>query len=132
MTQWRRLALAELPALRQEIEAAPNVMALWIELESSLTRAYGLPEPDEDTISGIYRYAFWTLQASPDPLARTAVIVAFFEHLPTHDAVRADLHRWIDPRLFHELQPAFGYFLSESELEAFRREYRQRRAARAG
>ena len=129
MSHWRKQALAEIPDLRRVIEAAPSVMSLWIELHLALTAAYEAKPPDEERIRQIYRHALWTLEASPGADARTAVIVAFFEHLPTHPAVRGDIHRWIQPELFLELQPVFKYFLSDGELEAFRVEYRKRRAA---
>ena len=129
MSRWRRRALADIPDLRQVIEEAPTVMSLWIELYSALTAAYESKPPDEEQVRQIYRHALWTLEESPGEDARTAVVVAFFEHLPTHAAVRADVHRWIQPDVFHGLQPVFKYFLSDQELEAFRVEYQQRRAA---
>jgi len=104
-------------------------MSLWSELESRLSAAYDKRPPDEQTIRQIYRHAVSTFEESPSPEARTAVVVAFFEHLPTHALVRADLHRSLQPDLFQQLEPAFKYFLSQGEFEEFVREYRTHRAA---
>jgi hypothetical protein len=126
---WRRQALTELPELKSLVEASPSVMALWIELEPRLAAAYRAQPADEETIRCIYRLALSTLRNSPDPEAMTAVLVAFFEHLPTRPEVRADIHRWIEPSVFQELESAFGYFLAPDEVAALRREYHARRDA---
>ena len=132
MSLWRRQALAELPELRSLVEGAPTIMSLWSELESRLSAAYDEHPPDEQMIRQIYRHAVSTFEASPSAEARTAVVVAFFEHLPTHPSVRSDLHRWLQPGLFHQLEHAFRYFLSPGEFEEFVREYRTHRAAWLG
>jgi hypothetical protein len=129
MSLWRRQALAELPELRSVVEGASTIMTLWSELESRLSAAYDEQPPDEQTIRQIYRHAVTTFEESPSAEARTAVVVAFFEHVPTHARVRADVHRWLQPELFHQLETAFRYFLSQGEFEDFVREYRIRRAA---
>jgi hypothetical protein len=132
MSNWRRRALEDVPDLRTAIDGARTVMALWIDLYSAVVAAYERSPPDEERIRCIYRHALWTLEESSGEDARTAVVVAFFEHLPTHPALRADVHRWIAPEVFHQLEPVFRYFLSEEEFEAFRLEYRNRRAAWLG
>ena len=109
MSQWRRQALAEMPDLRRLIDSAPNVMALWIELQANLAVAYEATPPDEEAIRRIYRYALWTVARPRDADATTAVVVAFllgsafrvFRRSSTqHASVRADIHRWISPETF--------------------------------
>jgi hypothetical protein len=60
------------------------------------------------------------------------VVVAFFEHLPTSQSVREDMHRWVPPDVFHALEKPFRYFLSEEEFVALGVSYRTRRAAWLG
>src|SRR5689334_20190048 len=112
MSRWRQQALLVMPDLRGTIESADNVMALWIELHVAFERAYESAPPDEELIRRIYGYALWSLEQRNADVV-TAASVAFFEHLPTHPAVRADLHRWIEPARFRDLEGAFRYFLDE-------------------
>ena len=121
-----------MPSLRTTIEDAPNVMSLWIEFNQELEAAYDARPPDEERIRAIYRYALWALQESGNDDVVTAVVVAFFEHLPTRAAVRDDVYRWFSPEVFCSLEAPFRYFLSEEEFVAFRSEYQRRRAAWAG
>jgi hypothetical protein len=132
MSQWRRQALQELPALKVVVERQPSVMSLWIELLGELTRAYEKAPLNEDLVARLYRYAYWSLAESKDPDAVTAVVVAFYEHLPTEPRVRQDVHRWLSQELFHGLEERFGYFLSPAELDEFKVEFRTRRSAWLG
>ena len=127
MSQWRRQAIAELPDLRGTIEGADNVMALWIDLHLDFEHAYDASPPDEERIRRIYRYALWSLRDSKSDDVVTAVMVAFFEHVPTHSRVRSDMHRWIEPALFHDLQLPFKYFLTDRQFSDLEREYRTNR-----
>jgi hypothetical protein len=121
--------LQVLPDLKHEIETAASVMSMWIDVHLALEDAYASRPANEDRISRIYRLALQTLQESSDPDAVTAVVVAFFEHLPTHDEVRKDLHRWLSPEVFRELEQAFRYHLSADEFLQFSAEFSSARAA---
>jgi hypothetical protein len=127
MSTWRRQALAELPDLRRTIEAADSVMALWIELHMEFERAYDGSPINEERIRRIYRYALWSLRESRSDEATTAVMVAFFEHVPTHSRARSDMHRWIEPALFQDLELPFRYFLNDHQFSDLQREYRANR-----
>lgn len=130
MSEWRRVALEMVPALKPTIEAAANPMALWIELFDALAAAYRQEPPDEDLIGRLYRYAEWSLGAAGGDV-RTAVVVAFYEHLPTNEAVARDLPRWMTTQLFGELEGPFRYFLSDEEYERFREGFLRGREAAA-
>ncbi len=129
MTTWRQQALAEIPGLKGAVEAASDVMALWIDLYLELREAYARAPVNEEQIRGIYSYAFWALRESHDGDAITAVLVGFFEHVPTEAASRQDMHRWIEPDLFRDLGPTFKYFLSDQEYWDLQAEYKQKRKA---
>lgn len=131
MSAWRRKALELLPGQRRVIDSAPEPMALWIELHFALERAYHAPVPDDSLIRAIYEYARWCLDTpdkSDDPSGFfTAVIVAFFEHLPTDKRVREDLHRWLTKEEFLGLEAPFRYFLEEGEFERIKTDFLEKR-----
>jgi hypothetical protein len=98
MAVWRREALQRLPQLRDTINSAPEIMALWIELRLVFERAYEMLPRDDSVIASIYSFADWCMNAPRAPDAghdpATAVVVAFYEHIPCHPAARDDMPRW--------------------------------------
>ena len=50
-----------------------------------------------------------------DPL--TAVAVAFYEHIPTHDAAREDMPRWFLASELQQARETFSYHIGSEALE---------------
>ena len=129
MSVWRRVALEKIPKLRRLIEAAPNVMALWIELQLKL--AHGdlyQSSLDEKVIAGIFNYASWCLNKSHNWDTKPAVVCAFYEHLPKMKEAREDLPNHMSMEDFLKLKEDFRYLLSEKEHEEFVKEFLRRKA----
>jgi hypothetical protein len=101
-------------------------MALWIELQLELSRAYELQQ--EGLIARLYEYAWWCWKATSADV-RTAVAFAFYEHLPTNPTTREDLPRRLGPSAFAELRDVFRYHLLPDEIDAFEREFLERERA---
>src|SRR5262249_25231005 len=74
-------------------------------------------------------FALGTFRHRKSRAAASAAVVAFFEHLPTNKSVRSDLHRWVSPDTFAQLEASLRYFLSEREFEQFKAEYESRTLA---
>jgi hypothetical protein len=121
MARWRSAALERLPELREKIAKAENVMSLWIELHLAFEKAYRDPQND-DLIARIYSYADWCLaarrndDASHDPL--TAVIVAFYEDIPTNKPAREDMPRWFSYAEVANNRHVFAYLIGDDEFDA--------------
>jgi len=122
MSRWRHEALKRLPQLQKVIAQADSVMALWIELVCIFEKAYRCDPPDEKTIAAIYSYADWCIQAprrpdaGHDPL--TAVIVCFYEDIPTIRPARDDMPRWFSYTEVADNPSVFGYMIDQHELES--------------
>jgi len=124
LTKWQEKGLELLPSLRETIMAAENPMALWIDLHIELERAYEANQPDEDLIANIFRYAHWSgFEAGDDEDAQTAACLAFYENLPTHARVRADLPNRITKTDFLKLKDLFRYLLEPDEYQLFEQEF---------
>lgn len=125
MSRWRGEALKKLPHLQKVIAEADSVMLLWIELICAFERAYHCDPPDEKTIAAIYSYADWCLRAPRRPDAghdpSSAVIVCFYEDIPTIRPARDDMPRWFTYAEVANNRPVFGYMLEEDELESLLR-----------
>jgi len=128
MSAWKRKALEMLPEFRGEFEETPNVMSLCIQLHEKLVDAYSHKPLDDDRVRRIYEYARWCLEESRNGDVVTAIVVAYFEHLPANRDVRDDLHRWISLKMFQGLEQPFRYHLSESKWAKFRDDFNRRRA----
>ena len=123
MSLWRRLAIEKLPEFHTPIAQADNAYGVWIDLRFALNRIYEREPVDEALIARIYEYARWCWQQSRNDDLATAVIVCFYEHLPTDPPIRKDVARWLSAEDFEALRPAFGYHLSEAEVEEFAGEF---------
>ena len=127
MSAWKRIALETLPEYRQLIDEAENPMALWIELHSKLQDVYQAEIRDDGLIRRFFEYARWCLKSPGDGQylsdAGTAAAHAFYEHLPTHEAIRRDLPRWITREEFIGLRDSFRYLLSNDEFTVFETEF---------
>ncbi|MDB5297956.1 MAG: hypothetical protein JWO31_3939 [Phycisphaerales bacterium] len=137
MARWRAEALAGLPGLRKAIESADSVMALWIDLWLAFEDAYRCDPPDEPVIAGIYAFADWCAGAPRNPDAGhdplTAVVVAFYEHVPTCEPARADMPRWFryadlasNPHVFGRLIDSRTYAALLRDVAAKERRSRRR------
>lgn len=124
MSAWRRQALERLPECRHIAENAANPMALWIELSWACQNVYR--NGNDDLIRRFFDFAreCWN---SPNAELRTAVAVAFYEHLPSHAEIRQDLPRRVSRAEFTELRETFRYHLSPAEADAFEREFLEAR-----
>ena len=98
-------------------------MSVWIDLHIELERAYETNPRDERLIENIFRYAHWSEFESGDVDLQTAASVAFYEHLPDHLEVRADLSNRITKEEFLALKSLFPYFLEPDEYIEFEREF---------
>lgn len=95
-------------------------MALWIELLDECKNA--CKKRNEDLLRRFYEYARWCRQ-SPSIDVRTAVVCAFYEHLPTTPVLRHDMPRRFGNAEFSELRDVFCYHLSTDEARAFEQEF---------
>lgn len=123
MSLWRRMAIQELPELQKQIAGAENAYGAWIELRLQLNSIYEREPLDDSLISRIYGYAAWCLRQPRNDDLRTAVVVCFYEHLPTDRSIRGDVARWLSVEEFMAVRPAFTYHLNEAEVAAFQQEF---------
>jgi hypothetical protein len=117
MSTWRRKALEILPAKRELIEEAESPMALWIDLWLEFETA--AEQNEEATVRCILEYALWCISPAAGKLpsdASTAAVCAFFEHLPTDEALWPRLPQWLSPSQFESVKRFFHYFLSEADV----------------
>lgn len=128
MSLWRRMAIEKLPELQKQIAEAENAYGVWSELRLELNSIYQREPLDDSLISRIYGYAAWCLWQPRNDDLRTAVVVCFYEHLPTDWPIRSDVARWLSVEEFMALRHAFTYHLSEAEVTAFQQEFVARKA----
>jgi hypothetical protein len=119
MPRWQSAAIELLPALRETIANAENIMSLWIELQREFEEAYGDPRNDE-LIARIYAYADWCLRApraeDADEDRATAVAIAFYEHIPQCKAARDDMPRWFTYDEIAASRSIFAYHIGEDRF----------------
>lgn len=126
MSRWRRIALEKLPELRKQIETG-GIYDVWIRLRDELNTLYERTPPDDSLIRRMYEYALWCVVEARNADIASAVIVCFYEHLPTDPPIRRDVARWLSNEDFDMLRPFFGYHLSPEEVEEFAREFRRQK-----
>ena len=126
MKEWQVVALQMLPELQSDIETAENPMSLWFEIVYAFDEAYEDPRND-DFIKRVYGYADWCLEQPQGETAEehlpTCVAICFWEHIPTNNAARDDMPRWIS---FEDLilnQHFFKYSLTDQEFDDLKRVY---------
>jgi hypothetical protein len=121
MARWRAEALKRLPELRTAIDSAPEIMAFWIDAQYAFKRAYEKNPWDDSLIARIYAFADWCADARRGPDAghdpSTAVVVAFYEDIPTIPAAREDMVRWFTYAEVADSRAVFSYHLSDDEFE---------------
>ena len=121
MARWRREAIARIPELRETIEQSHEVMFLWTELVIVFEKAYREPRND-DLIRRIYDFAKWCESAPRGPDAGrdpyTAVVVAFYEHIPQTKAARDDICRWFTRSQILEGRAVFARYITPEEYES--------------
>jgi hypothetical protein len=120
MAKWRAAATERLPELIDEINAAPNIMSLWIELHLHFKVAYREPQ-NESLIARIYSYADWCMNtrhnSDPGRDPSNAVGVAFFEHIPDDPAARAEMPVWFTPDQIRLLRSLLVYRFGDAAYE---------------
>src|SRR3569623_1401675 len=100
MSEWRRKASEMLPEMQGIISGAWSPMSLWIELHLEFERAFRAS--NSEVIQRILKYARWCWKArSPDTV--TAVMCAFFEHLPENEKMRSEIPKWFSASEFESL-----------------------------
>jgi hypothetical protein len=126
MSKWRKIALEKVPTCKTLIEEADNPMSMWTELLLRLERAYETEPPEEKVIQQIFDYASWCLRYSCKSKSydmTTEVIVAFYEHLPTHEKIKRDLRHRMSREDFMLVGPNWNYLLAEKEGEQFKKQF---------
>jgi hypothetical protein len=120
MARWRAEALKRLPELRKAIDSAHEIMAFWIEAQSTFRRAYEQDPRDESLIERTYAFADWCANARRGPDAghdpSTAIVVAFYEDIPTIPAARDDMPRWFTYSEVAESKAIFSYHLTDNDF----------------
>jgi hypothetical protein len=120
MAKWRADALARMPELRDKIDGADNIMALWGDLWFAFEDAYKAESPNESLIARVYAYADWCIQAprnrdaSHDPLS--AVAVCFYENIPAFRHARDDMPRWFTYAEVEGSKSVFAYMIGELQF----------------
>jgi hypothetical protein len=121
MARWRAEALKGLPELRKKINSADNIMALWIEALYAFEQAYRGNPPDESLIARVYAFADWCMgaprgpDAGHDPLS--AVMIGFYESIPTFPAAREDMPRWFTYDEVAQSRAVFSYLIGDEEYQ---------------
>jgi hypothetical protein len=139
VSRWREVAIERLPELKEKIESAATVMALWDEIWFAFRDAY-LQDPwNEPLIARVYSYADWCVRAprnadvGHDP--HTAVTVCFYEDIPTFKPARDDMPRWFSYADVLNSKSVFAYGISDdayAELLAYMGKHRDRYRPRRG
>jgi hypothetical protein len=131
MAKWRAEALERLPELREQIESAAEIMAFWIEASLAFQRAYECQPPDESLISRVYAFADWCKTAPrlqhPGRDPSTAVMLAFYEHIPTIAAARREMPKWFTYDEVAGNKPVFAYYIGDTEYQRLLRDMSSRR-----
>lgn len=114
MSRWRRQIIERLPEFRALAESAENPMALWIELLHPCEEACKLG--DGEFVRRVYQAAQWFIDSPSDDL-RTAVVCAFYEHLPRSPTLWEDLPRRMGPAEFRKIRPCLEYHSTPEQLD---------------
>lgn len=121
MALWRVEAIKRLPELRREIQSADSVMALWIDVFFAFRRAYEQEPRDESLIARVYDFADWCMHAARGPDAghdpASAATVGFYEDIPTLDAARDDMPRWLRYSEVAGSKPVFSYMIGDEKYD---------------
>lgn len=125
MSAWRRQIIQRLPEFRPLAESAENPMALWIELFLPCEEA--CKRSDDDFVRRVYAAAHWFLESPSDDLT-TAVVCAFYEHLPRSPILWEDLPRRMSPSEFRRIRPCWDYHSTPEEIQAQERRVFEMRA----
>jgi hypothetical protein len=124
VSAWRHKALELLPEHRRLIEAAANPMALWIDLRSQFE--ISVDKAEKKLVARFLAYASWCLSEASGKLPNdtsTAVVVAFYEHLPERRSHWALIPGWLSSQEFTNLLPVFSYHLTPAEVAELKEEY---------
>jgi hypothetical protein len=120
MARWRAEALQRLPELRTQIDSAPGIMAFWGEAWFAFRRAYEQNPRNESLIERTYAFADWCANARRGPDAgkdpSTAIVVSFYEDIPTVPAARDDMPRWFTYAEVADSKAVFSYHLNDEEF----------------
>jgi len=115
MSEWRRKAIELLPEMRSVISNAWSPMSLWIDLHAEFVRAFR--SGNVDAVERVLKYARWCWEArSSDTVS--AVICAFFEHLPQDREMCAEIPKWFSATEFEALKDVFAYHAGPEVVSA--------------
>jgi hypothetical protein len=131
MSQWRRIAIEEVPSCKNMIEQAKNPVALWFDLYSELKHFYAQQPPDKDSIRQIYKFAVWAANSRKSSLYLylTDEVWVFFENLVVECGrgisaeMAQDLPIQLPSSLFMREVENFSYLLTDEEVRAARKVY---------
>jgi hypothetical protein len=122
MEAWKKKAFEMFPERRawiEELLEEDRAGALWFGLLTEFEAAYAKSPIDEDFIRCVYEYAWWSLDDIHCKEVVSAVIIFFFEQLPTNEFVRKDLPNRMTREDFLGVKNLFKYNLTEDEYDAF-------------
>lgn len=125
MHEWQSVALKTLPEMRSEITRAEDPLTLWMEIVLTFDEAYEPPKND-DFIKRVYDYADWCLDRDGGETAADHLptcVTMFWEHIPTNEAARQDMPRWLSWEQVLANEHFFKYRLTEDELADLERVY---------
>jgi hypothetical protein len=96
----------------------PNPFPLWIELQSLFEMAWGKTPPDIDLIGRVYEFAKWCIAQPSGTTAEddlgTAVVVCFYEHIPTIPRALADMPNRFTRAQVLGSREAFSHIVGEA------------------
>lgn len=122
MSMWRRRAIAMLPEWRREIADAQDPMDLWLHLWDQARDTQSKEGGACDVIRRLFLYAD-ECRGARDPNVRTAVVVAFYEHILTEEWLVPHLPNYLSRSVFIEMQDFLPYHVDQSRFENIRREF---------
>lgn len=120
MARWRAAAIERMPDLKSLVESSKTISELWVGLCDEFAIAYDKPM-NEDVIAQIYAFADWCVEAprcdedGRDPFS--AVVVGFYESIPTLPNARDDMPRWFKYSAVKDNRLVFSYLIGDEAFE---------------
>lgn len=110
MSVWRRKAIEIFPDLRAEFQSKEtSIYGVFFELLPRCIDAHR--RKDEAEFIKIYGYAEWCFAQKAKDLWNAAG-VAFYEHLGDQPETLDELHLWIKPEIFREIEGLLEWSMS--------------------
>ena len=128
MSPWQQHALEMWPEYAQDIQEMEEPHELWYTLWPKFLEVTNGTR-DETLLRRIYAYAWWSLDQSQDVL--NAAVLDFYENLPNHPRVRAEMHRYLTIDQFDSIKEVWRYGRSDAEYAALIDDLRNIRRGKA-